>query len=100
MGISLAKEEKANSYLIGGCVTLTEVSPWYVTARVKGSKNYHVMLRGLTEWSCTCPAGQHERECSHVVAVRKVVVMKPMPHEAAPVSAKEYEKISRLLGIA
>ena len=65
-------EEKADSYLHAGAVSIIEATATHVLARVKGSAAdpYTVEWNGVS-WECTCPA--YINRCAHVTAVKKVV---------------------------
>ena len=97
MGVQLA--EKAAKYLTEGRVKVTEVIPYYAEARVQGSENYLVILRGLNDNSCTCPGFQHHRRCAHILAVRLVTDLKPPPHEQNQFRFNHYDEFNSLLGI-
>lgn len=99
MGIPL--EDKASAYLCTGKVTVYQVEGWYASATVEGTDLYQVVLRGnsATQDSCSCKAGQMGIPCSHILAVRMITNLSPMPHERPRIPMGEQTEFNRLLGI-
>jgi uncharacterized Zn finger protein len=67
--------ERGRAYAEEGRVLLRSVSANEVRAAVEGSLTYEVCLRlarGVASPTCTCPIGQTDAVCKHVVAVALV----------------------------
>ena len=61
--------DKALAFIDNGKVRLLEPDDdWPIRASVDSTATYIVKINA-NSWSCTCPAGQHGRICSHVEAV-------------------------------
>ncbi len=63
---------RGEEYFTNGRVRQLHVAGDRVTARVSGSRTYHVKLwrgRGKLHFSCNCAAGREETFCKHCVAV-------------------------------
>ncbi len=63
-------ETKAGRLLIGGAVTVHEVSPRRVRATVQGDTDAHTVTFDANRWRCSCPS---VGPSSHAQAVAKVV---------------------------
>lgn len=72
-------DAKAGRYLTAGRVTVVEVTPGRVRARVHGTADdpYAVLWTPVTSWACDCPAGVHRTRCAHVAAVQRVTCPRP-----------------------
>lgn len=64
---------KADRLLLEGRVMLVEVTRYGVVAKVRGEGTVHTARFSFGTWSCTCPA--RTDACSHLYAVRRVVVV-------------------------
>ncbi len=66
-------DEKAKSILADGRLEVHTVHRDHVHALVHGNNGTYSVTYGPRDgWACGCPAGQHGRRCSHLVAVELV----------------------------
>ncbi|MFP5256075.1 MAG: hypothetical protein ACLGI8_09525 [Acidimicrobiia bacterium] len=64
---------KADRLLIEGRVVILEAGRYGVVARVRGEGVIHTTRYGFGAWTCTCPA--RTDQCSHLIALRRVVAI-------------------------
>jgi len=67
-------DAKACRLLVTGNVHLVTVAPERVAARVFGDSAVYDVNLADGRWSCTCPASNAQRECSHRLAVTLVTL--------------------------
>ena len=67
-------DAKACRLLTTGNVQLVKVAPEVVVARVFGDSGVYDVNLHDGRWSCTCPASNTRRECSHRLAVTLVTL--------------------------
>jgi uncharacterized Zn finger protein len=68
--MSKATQEKAARFVKEKRVALFTVNEDLVAAEVRGvHSTYTVKFDPENQWSCDCPAGQHDYHCSHEIAV-------------------------------
>ena len=65
-------QTKAARLLVGGAVSVLEVSPHRCLATVHGDTATHAVTYDGDRWSCDCPA---LGPCSHALAVARVVAV-------------------------
>jgi len=61
--------DKALGFVDAGKVTVTHHDDDVVVAQVVGNGGTYDVSVTPEGWSCSCPAGQHRRVCSHAEAV-------------------------------
>jgi hypothetical protein len=66
-------QSKAHRLLVGGAVSVLEVSPHRCTASVKGDTATHAVTFDGDRWACDCAA---VGPCSHALAVARVVAVR------------------------
>jgi uncharacterized Zn finger protein len=74
--------EKGRRYLVEGRLRIKAVDDRHIVAVCRGdSAEVYTLAGDHRSWSCSCPA---VRDCSHLVALR-LVVLKPLPGQGAGV---------------
>ncbi len=77
---SADQQAKADKLIASGSITLRERG-LYVAVSSKGDTTYCV-----TEHSCSCPAGVHDRRCYHLLAVRLLEIRTRLPRRVRPLA--------------
>ncbi len=65
---------KARRYVVEGRLTVLEVGPQVVRAVCLGDGQVYWLGWWRGSWGCTCDASQFRATCSHLLALRLVVV--------------------------
>jgi uncharacterized Zn finger protein len=70
--------EKADRLLSSGQVRILHLGADRVVARVEGDHGVYCVASSVTRpMECSCPAGERQVRCSHLIAVELITVVEP-----------------------